>query len=97
MNPFELLKQYGPGYGMPLFLAVSAVAMLVGAQPPLVPLILVGIAVVWLLGYLFLSYFFLNPPDRPVGGWVVSLVRQRTRGTYRRSVPSRINSWLGLI
>ncbi len=66
MNPYEILKQYGPGYGIPLLLFTSAVGAFVAGRPPIVPRVLAGIAVAWLLSYWVLSYFFLNPPDRPV-------------------------------
>ena len=63
---YKVIRQYGPGYGVPLILFIAAVSAWVVGRP----LIEVGaamlIALVWLLGYWLLSYFFLNPPDRSV-------------------------------
>ena len=47
----KLIKQFGLGYGMPLFLFISAVVALVGGQPLILSEALVGIALVWLLVY----------------------------------------------
>ena len=58
---YKVIRQYGLGYGMPLFLFISAVVALVGGQPLILSEALVGIALVWLLAYR-LKY----PPDRPV-------------------------------
>ncbi len=64
MNPkhiYELIKQFGPGYGVPMALGIGSLGGWWAGRSSVVSLLLLLAAFVWLLVYLR-----KHPPDRPV-------------------------------